>query len=62
MTVTYYGYKYYFRPCDTKGLTQEELQKLADDTGTMRYEPNRAWLLIPHVGYGWEVRDWEEEL
>lgn len=56
MTVTYYGHKYYFRPCDTGGLTQEELQKLADDTGTMRYEPNRAWLLIPNVGYGLEVR------
>lgn len=48
--------EYEFRACDTKEITAEELQELADKTGKMRYEPNGAWLLIPEIGYGWEVR------
>ncbi len=56
MTVKFNGGRtYQFRECDTKNITQEELQKLADERGKMQYEPNCAWLVIPTVGYGWEV-------
>lgn len=55
MTVTYHHWPYAFRPCDTKGVTQEELQKKAEEVGRLQYEPNRVWLLIPGIGYGMEV-------
>lgn len=55
MTVKYNGREFKFRPCDTCGLTQEELQKLTDETGRMQYEPGAAWLVVRGVGYGWEV-------
>lgn len=56
ITVKHGFYTYAFRPCDTVGKTQEEVQKLADEKGYMQYEPNRAWLVIPGIGYGWDVR------
>ena len=55
MTVNYNGRTYAFRPCDTKGITADQLQKLAYEKGYMQYEPNAAWLVIRGVGYGWEV-------
>lgn len=55
MTVIYNGRKYAFRECDTKGLTAEQLQQMADASGYMQYEPRGAWLVIRGVGYGWEV-------
>lgn len=57
MTVTYNGRKFKFRPCDVQNLTQEELQKKADETGYMQYEPNASWLVIRGVGYGWEAEN-----
>lgn len=55
MTVKHNGRTYAFRECDTKGLTAEQLQAMADANGYMQYEPNAAWLVIRGVGYGWEV-------
>lgn len=55
MTVNYNGRTYEFRACDTKGITAEQLQKMANESGRMQYEPNRKWLVIPSIGYGWEV-------
>lgn len=53
--VEYNGRKYKFRECDTKNLTQEEMQKMTDETGKMQYEPNAKWLVVRGIGYGWEV-------
>ena len=55
MKVQYNGREYAFRPCDTVGLTQEELQKMVNEKGYMQYEPNAQWLVVRGVGYGWEV-------
>ena len=55
MKVKYNGRIYEFRECDTKHITQEELQKLANETGRMQYEPRFSWLVIKGIGYGWEV-------
>lgn len=56
MRVTYNERTFEFRACDTKGITQEELQRMTDANGEMVYEPNRSWLLVRGVGYGWEVK------
>ena len=56
MKATYNGRVFEFRPCDTAGLTSEELQRLVDTNGKMQYEPNASWLVVRGVGYGWEVR------
>lgn len=53
--VKYQGRDYEFRPCDTKGRTQEEVQALTDKHGRMQYEPHAVWLFVRGVGYGWEV-------
>ena len=55
MKVKYNGRYFEFRPCDTKGISQEELQKMADEIGYMQYEVNNKWLVIRGIGYGWEV-------
>lgn len=55
MRVIHNGRTYEFRECDTRGITQEALQKMSDTTGKMQYEPRAAWLVIPGIGYGWEV-------
>ena len=55
MTITHNGRKYEFRACDTRGTTQEALQRAADATGYMQYEPRTSWLVVPGVGYGWEA-------
>ena len=55
MTAIYNGREYGFRPCDTKGITEEELQKAVDERGHMQYEPRAVWLVVPGIGYGWEV-------
>ena len=52
MVITWQNTKYYFRECDTKGMTEEDVQKAADESGRLRYEPNMAWLMIPGIGYG----------
>lgn len=55
MDVIFHGDAFRFRPCDTKGITPEALQELANKTGKMQYEPNNSWLVIKGVGYGWRV-------
>lgn len=55
MTVKFNERTYEFRECDTTGITQAELQRKADETGKIQYEPGAVWLVIPGVGYGWEV-------
>lgn len=49
------GYRFSFRECDTKGMTVEEVTKLACEKGRMQYETNGAWLVVPGVGYGADV-------
>lgn len=56
ITVKHGLYTYAFRPCDTAGKTQEEVQKLADECGRMQYDHHGAWLVVPGIGYGWDVR------
>ena len=56
MTVTFEGRTYAFREIDTKGITQEQLQELANKTGRLTYEPRTSWLVINGIGYGWEER------
>lgn len=53
--VTYNGRIYEFRPVDTKGMSQEEVQALTDKYGRMQYDPRAVWLVVRGVGYGWEV-------
>ena len=55
MTVTHNGRQYAFRACDTRDTTQEALQRMADTTGRMQYEPGAVWLVIPGIGYGWQA-------
>lgn len=55
MTVNYNGETYEFRACDTKNITQAELQRRADKTGKIQYEPFGVWLVIPGIGYGWKA-------
>lgn len=55
MTVVFRGRTYKFRKCDTQNITQYELQNAADKRGYMAYERKGAWLIIPDIGYGWEV-------
>ena len=57
ITVQFRGKRYAFRPCDTQGRTQEEVQKLTDEFGYMQYEPHAVWLLVPGVGYAWETEN-----
>lgn len=54
--VEFNGRKYTFRPCDVENISEEDLQKKANECGEMKYEPNgNHWLLIKDVGYGWEI-------
>ena len=53
--VKFNGRNYKFRECDTKDLTQEEMQRMTDESGKMQYEPNASWLVVRGIGYGWEV-------
>ena len=56
MTITRNGRRYCFRECDVRGKSQEEIQRKADETGRMQYEPNgMVWLVVPGIGYGWEA-------
>lgn len=55
MTVIFKGREYSFRKCDTQNITREELQKMADTIGYLQYERDCAWLVVPTIGYGWEV-------
>ena len=55
MKAVYNNRTYEFRVCDTKHLTQEELQQKVTKTGRLQYEPGRAWLFVSGVGYGWET-------
>lgn len=56
MHIIFNGRSYRFRPCDVKGITQEELQRRANETGRLQHEPRSfsPWLVVPGVGYGWE--------
>ena len=54
--VEFNGRKYTFRPCDVENISEEELQKKANECGKMQYEPNgKVWLVVKEVGYGWEI-------
>ena len=54
--VEFNGRKYTFRPCDIENISEEDLQKKANECGEVRYEPNgNKWLVIKDVGYGWEI-------
>lgn len=55
MKVKYNGRTYAFRECDTRGVTEEQLQKLADERGYLQHEPRAVWLVVSGIGYGWEV-------
>ena len=59
MKVVYNGRNFEFRPCDTKNMTQEELQKLVDEVGHLQYDTYgmrvEKHLVVHGVGYGWEV-------
>lgn len=55
MKVTYNGRTFEFRACDCKGLTANDLQSKCDLTGYMQHEVRGSWLVIPGIGYGWEV-------
>ncbi len=55
MTAFYNDRKYAFRPCDTEGMTQEELQDAVTRTAHLQYEVNMTWLWVPGIGYGWEA-------
>ena len=56
MKANYNGRIYEFRGCDTKNITQEELQKRVDETGHLQYDPRAVWLHVHGIGYGWEVQ------
>ena len=57
MSIVFNGRTYRFRLCDVKGMTQEELQKRAKETGRLQYEACCGpWLVVPGVGYGWEEK------
>lgn len=53
--VTYNNREYAFRERDTEGMTQEAVQEAALRTGKLQYEPRMVWLVVPGIGYGWEV-------
>ena len=55
MKISFNHRTYEFRKCDVENITQDELQRLADERGHMQYEPRMSWLVIPGIGYGWEV-------
>ena len=56
MVVKHCGRYYKFRECDTKNLTQQEAQELADKNGKMQYEPHATWFHVKGIGFGWEVK------
>ena len=64
MTINYSGRQFAFRECDTKGKTQEDVTRLAKESGKVMYDPHNGntYLIVDKVGYGWEVRDYVEEL
>ena len=54
--VEFKGRKYTFRPCDVENISEEDLQKKANECGKMQYDPNgNKWLVIKDIGYGWEI-------
>ena len=54
--VQFNGRKYTFRPCDVENISEEELQKKANECGKIQYEPNgNVWFVVKDVGYGWEI-------
>lgn len=54
--IEFNGRKYTFRPCDVENISEEGLQKKANECGKIQYEPNgNAWLVVKEVGYGWEI-------
>ena len=55
MTINFEGYEFMFRGCDTVGMTEEDLERAANNTGRIQYDPGCTWLLVPGVGYGWLV-------
>lgn len=64
MTINYDGRQFAFRGIDTKGMTTEEVSRLAKEQGETMFDPHNGntYLLVEGVGYGMEVRDYIEEL
>lgn len=56
MKIYFRGRMWAFRECDTKGKTEAFVISQADKYGEIQYEPHAVWLVVPGVGYGWEVR------
>ena len=59
MKAKYNGRNYMFRECDTEHVTQEELQRIVDETGRLQYDVYgmrvETHLVVKGIGYGWEV-------
>ena len=55
ITVNFRGRTYAFRPYDTEGMTQEQVQRMTNEAGRMQYESRAAWLVVPGIGYAWET-------
>ena len=63
MIVRFNGKKFKFRACDTKNVTQEELQKLVNEIGYMQYDTYgmrvEPHLVVHGIGYGCETNKYE---
>ena len=57
MEIYFRGRMWAFRECDTKGKTEGFVISQADKYGEIQYEPRAVWLVVPGVGYGWEVEE-----
>lgn len=57
MEIYFRGRMWTFRECDTKDKTEAFVIYQADNYGKIQYEPNAVWLVVPGVGYGWEVKE-----
>lgn len=53
--VKYNSRTFEFRICDTKNISEEDLQNMTDKIGYMQYEKTESWLVVPGIGYGWEI-------
>ena len=59
MTINYKGRSYTFRPCDCKGITHEDLERIAQEQHPgIRYDPHNGntYICVKGIGYGMENR------
>lgn len=54
MTIIWRGRQFTFRKCDVNGKTKNEVEQIARKKGKMQYEPRKAWLYVPGIGFGWQ--------